>query len=112
MDILVHIKNCKLDNKAAIQLIKNQMQDSAQHKMEFLLNLCSRDIQYQDLLEHLSITFKGGDEEANILAEFYSHSQNPKEMEEVFANKIQLLAHKVIIKKSNFHHNLDNTLIQ
>ena len=28
MDILVHIQDCELDNKAAIQLIKDQTQDS------------------------------------------------------------------------------------
>ena len=111
-DILVHIQDCKLDNKAAIQLIKDQMQDSAQREVEFQLNLCSRDIQYQDLLEHLSIAFQGGDDEANILAEFFSCSQKPKESEEAFADKLQLLAHKVISKKPNFHHNLGTMLKQ
>ena len=70
------------------------------------------DIQYQDLLEHLSITFHGGDDEANILAEFYSHSHKSKETEEAFADKLQLLAHKVISKKPDFHHNFDTTLKQ
>ena len=78
------------------------MQDSAWHEVEFQLNLCGRDIQYQDLLEHLSIAFQGGDNEANILAEFCSHSQKPKEMEEAFADELQLLARKVISKKPEF----------
>ena len=75
------------------------MQDSAQCKVELQIDLCGRDIQYQDLLEHLSVTFQGGDDEANILAEFYSHSKKPREMEEAFVNELQLLAHKVINKK-------------
>ena len=81
MDILVHIQDHELGNKAVIQLIKDQTQDSAQHEVEFQLNLCSGDIWYQDLLEHLSIAFHGGGggDEVNILAEFYSHSQKPKE---------------------------------
>ena len=33
-------------------------------------------------------------------------------MEEAFANELQLLTHKVISKKPNFHHNLDATLKQ
>ena len=86
MDILVHIQDCELDNQAAIQLITDQMQDSAQCEVEFQLDLCSGDIQYQDLLEHLNIAFQRGDNEANILAEFYSHSQKQKEMEQVFAD--------------------------
>ena len=80
--------------------------------MEFQLDLCGGEIQYQDLLEYLSVPSKGGNDEANILAEFYSHSKKPKEMEEAFTDKLQLLAHKVISKKPNFHNNLDTTLKQ
>ena len=109
---MVHIQDHKLDNKATIQFIKDQMQDSARCEVEFQLDLCGRDIQCQDLLEHLRIAFQGGDDEANILAKFYSHSQKPKELEEVFADELQLLAHKVISKKPNFHHNLTTMLKQ
>ena len=59
-DILVHIQDQELDNKAAIQLINDQTHDSTQCKVESQLDLCSGDIQYQDLLEHLSITIQGG----------------------------------------------------
>ena len=96
----------------AIQLIKYQTQDSAWHEVEFQLNLCGSDIQYQDLLEHLSIAFQGGDNKANILAEFYSCSQKPREMEEAFANELQLLAQKVISKRPDFHCDLNTTLKQ
>ena len=80
--------------------------------MEFQLDLCGGEITYQDLLKHLSITFQGGDDEANILAEFYSHAQCSKESEEVFADELQLLARKVISKKPDFSINLDTTLKQ
>ena len=59
-DILIHIKDRKLDNTAVIQLIKDQTQDSTHHEVEFQLNLCGRDIEYQDLLEHLSIALQEG----------------------------------------------------
>lgn len=111
-DILVHIQDRELDNKSAIQLIKDQTQDSAQCKVVFQLDLCIRDIPYQDLLEHLSMAFHGGNDEVNILAEFYSHSQKPREMEEAFADELQLLAHKVISKKPDFCHALNTTLKQ
>ena len=55
---------------------------------------------YQDLLKHLSITFQGGDEEANLIAEFYSRGQKSKELEEAFANELQLLARKVMNLKA------------
>ena len=102
----------ELDNKVAIQLIKEQTLDNAHHEVEFQLDLCGGKITYQDLLKHLSITFQGGDNEANILAKFYSCAQHAKELEEVFADELQLLARKVISKKPDFRINLDATLKQ
>ena len=67
-DILSHIQDRELDNKSAIQLIKEQ----TCREVEFQLDLCGGGILYQDLLKHLNIAFQGGDDEANLLAEFYS----------------------------------------
>ena len=111
-DILANIQDRELDNKAAIQLIKEQMLDNAHREVEFQLDLCGGDITYQNLLRHLSVAFQGGDDEANLLAEFYSHGQKLKESEEAFADELQILAHKVIIKKPDFMVNLDMTLKQ
>ena len=70
VDILSHIQDCELDNKAAIQLIKEQTLENVQHEVDFQLNLCSDDIMYQDLLKHLRIAFQRGNDEANLLVEF------------------------------------------
>ena len=101
-DILSNIQDHELDNKAVIQLIKDMTSESAHHKVEFQLNLCSSDMSYQDLLKHLSVAFQGGEDEANLLAEFYSHGQKAKETEEAFADELQILAQKVISKKPDF----------
>ena len=63
-DILANTSDRELDNKAAIQLIKEQTLDNAHHEDEFQLNLCGGSITYQDLLQHLGIAFQGGDDEA------------------------------------------------
>ena len=76
----------------AIQLIKDMTAESAHHEVEFQLDLCGSDMSYQDLIKHLSVTFQGGKDEANILAEFYSHSQKAKETEEAFTDELQILA--------------------
>ena len=110
--VLVHIQDRELDNQAAIQLIKDQTQDSAHHEVKFQLDLCGTNIPYQELLEHLSMAFQGGNNEANVLTEFYSHAQKPKELEEAFVDELQLLAQKVLSKKQEFQHNLDATLKQ
>ena len=100
--MLVHIQDCELDNQATIQLIKDQTQDSTHGEVKFQLDLCGGDIPYKELLEHLSVPFQGGNDEANVLTEFYSHAQKPRELEEAFADELQLLAHKVISKKPDF----------
>ena len=112
VDILANIHDRELDNKSAIQLIKEQTLDNARHEVKFQLDLCGGVIAYEDLLKHLGITFQGGNNEANLLAEFYSHAQKMKETEEAFADELQLLARKVIIKKPDFRVNLDSTLKQ
>ena len=96
LDIVAHIQDHELDNKASIQLIKDMTLESAHQEAEFQLDLCGSIIIYQDLLKHISIVFQVGGEEANLLADFYSHGQKLKEMEEVFADELQLLAWKVI----------------
>ena len=50
-DILANIQDRKLDNKAAIQLIKEQTLDNAHRKVKFQLDLCGGVISYQDLLK-------------------------------------------------------------
>ena len=112
MDIIIHIQDRELDNKAAIQLIKDMTQDNACREVEFQLDLCGGVITYQDLLKHLSVTFQGGNEEANLIAEYYSRGQKSKEKEEAFADELQILARKVMNRKPNFHQDLDTRLKQ
>ena len=71
-DIEAHIMDCDLDNSAALQLIKDQTLESGHHEVEYQLDLCGGVIDYHELLKHLSVTFQGGEDEANILVEFYS----------------------------------------
>ena len=63
-------------------------------------------------MSHLGVAFQGGDDEANVLAEFYSRHQFAKELEESFADELQLLARMVTSKKPDFRVNLDSTMKQ
>ena len=112
VDILANIHDRELDNKSTIQLIKEQTLDNARREVKFQLDLCGGVITYEELLKHLSVAFQGGDDEANLLVEFYSHAQKTKETEEAFADELQILVRKVIIKKPDFRVNLDSTLKQ
>ena len=53
-----------------------------------------------------------GEDGANILVEFYSRVQKPKESEEAFVDELQLLTCKVISKCPAFREDLDTTLKQ
>ena len=111
-NIITHIQDQELDNKTTIQLIKDMTLDNARCEVEFQLDLCGGIITYQDLLKHLSVTLQGGYEEANLIAKFYSHGQKSKEMEEAFADELQILARKIMMRKPNFHQDLDTKLKQ
>ena len=86
--------------------------DNARREVEYQLDICGGIILYQDLLKHLSVAFQGGDEEANLIADFYSHGQKTKETEEAFADELQILARKVMTRKPSFRQDLDSTLKQ
>ena len=91
VDVLANIQDRELDNKSTIQLIKEQTLHNACSEVKFQLDLCGGEILYQDLLRHLSMAFQGGNDEANLLAEFYSRAQKVKESEETFADELQIL---------------------
>ena len=97
-DILANIQDRELDNKAAIHLIKEQTLDNAHCKVEFQLDLCGGNITYQNLLRHLSITFQGGNDEANLLAEFYSHGQKLRSLKRLLWTNYRSLPAKLSSK--------------
>ena len=111
-DILAHITDWELDNKVAIQLIKEQTLDNARHEVEFQLDLCGGNITYQDLLKHLSIAFQGVTMKPIYSLSSIAASNMHKESEEAFADELQLLARKVISKKPDFWLDLDTTMKQ
>ena len=85
------------------------MQDKALHKVEYQLDLNGTNMSYVTLLEHLSLVFVGGEDESTLMAEFYSWSKKVKELEETFADELQVLARKVISKKPTFQKGQLNT---
>ena len=101
-DIQTEINENDYDNKSAIRLIKEKTQEKALKEVEYQLDLNGAEMSYKDLLEHLNLTFVGGEDESTLMADFYSHTQKVKESEECFADELQVLAQKVISKKPNF----------
>ena len=72
------------------------------HEVEYQLDLCRGLSIIVNSLNILVSHSRGGEDEANILTEFYSQAQKPKESEETFADELQLLAHKVISNSDRY----------
>ena len=85
--------------------LKNRHWTMPTARLNSSLTSAAENITYQKLLRHLSVAFQGGDNKANLLAEFYSHGQKLKESEEALADELQILACKVIFKRPDFRNN-------
>ena len=110
MDIQTKINENDYDKKSAIRLIKEKMQEKALKEVEYQLDLNGAEMSYKDLLEHLNLAFVGSEDESTLMADFYSHTQKVKELEESFADELEVLAQKVISKKPNFWQRLNSVL--
>ena len=86
-DIQTEINENNYDNKSVIRLIKEKMQEKALKEVKYQLDLNGAEMSYKDLLEHLNLTFAGGEDESTLMADFYSHTQKAKESEESWPQK-------------------------
>ena len=94
-DIEICIKEWKLTNMEAVQLVKVYTSEGARGVVEFYLDTNST-WKYYKLIEHLQISFKSGKTFSSLVGDFYSCIQWPQETEDQFANELQILGWKVI----------------
>ena len=88
------------------------MQEKVLKEVKYQLDLNGAEMSYKDLLEHLNLTFAGGEDESTLMADFYSPTQKVKELEESFADELQVLAQKVISKKPNFQNQIEEPVCE
>ena len=108
-DIECAIKDRNLNNDEVLQLIKEFSEDCAHDNINFYLGVTdkpSMDI----LFENLRQVFSSGEDGQQMLAEFYSHVQNPKESVKEFGESILQIARKIMTAKPEFKVDIDNTL--
>ena len=94
-DIEMCVKGWKLTNMEAVQLIKDYTSKSARGAVEFYLDTNST-WKYHELIEHLQTSFKSSKTFSSLVGDFYSYIQQPWEMEDQFANELQILGQKAI----------------
>ena len=108
-DIECTIKDRNLNNDKAFQLIKEFSEGCARDNINFYLEVTDKP-SMDGLFENLRQVFSSGEDGQQMLAEFYSHVQNPKESVKEFGESILQIARKIMTAKPEFKVDIDNTL--
>ena len=107
-DIECTIKDHNLNNYKVLQLIKEFSEGCAHDNINFYLKVTDKP-RVEGLFENLRQVFPSGDGQ-QMLAEFYSHIQNPKESVKQFRESLLQIARKIMMAKPEFKVDIDNTL--
>ena len=108
-DIECAIKDRNLNNEEALQLVKEFSEGRARDNINFYLEV-TENPSMDGLFENLRQVFSSGEDGQQMLAEFYSRVQNPKESVKEFGESILQIARKIMTAKPEFKVDIDNTL--
>ena len=108
-DIECAIKDRNLNNDEALQLVKEFSEGCARDNINFYLKVTDKP-SVDGLFENLRQVFSSGEDGQQMLAEFYSRVQNPKESVKEFGESILQITRKIMKAKPEFKVNIDNTL--
>ena len=108
-DIKCAIKDLNLNNNEALQLIKEFSEGCARDNINFNLEVTDKP-SVDGLFENLRQVFLSGEDGQQMLAEFYSRVQNPKESVKEFGESILQIARKIMMAKPEFKVDINNTL--
>ena len=98
----IHVKGQNLTEREVIQLVKDFTAERACNG-EFYMGMTADDQQtFNGLVNHLKKTFQLGETVSKLIHDFYSHHQKRNELEDVFANDLQILVRKIIACKPTF----------
>ena len=108
-DIECAIKDRNLNNDEALQLVKEFSEGCACDNINFYLEVTDKP-SVDGLFENLRQVFSSGEEGQQMLAEFYSCVQNPKETVKEFGESLLQIARKIMTTKPEFKVDIENTL--
>ena len=108
-DIECAIKDRNLNNDEALQLIKEFSKGCACDNINFYLEVTDKP-SVDGLFENLRQVFSSEEDGQQMLAEFYSHIQNPKESVKEFGESLLQIARKIMMAKPEFKVDIDNML--
>ena len=108
-DIECAIKDRNLNNDEALQLMKEFSKGCARDNINFYLEVTDKP-SMDGLFENLRQVFSSGKDGQQMLAEFYSCIQNPKESVKEFGESLLQITRKIMTAKPEFKVDIDNTL--
>ena len=97
-DIECAIKDRNLNNDEVLQLIKEFSKGCARDNINFYLEVTDKP-SVNGLFKNLRQVFSSGEDGQQMLAEFYSHIQNPKESVKEFRESLLQIARKIMTAK-------------
>ena len=102
-DINAHVEDRSLTEREAIQLVKDFTADRARDEVEFYMGMIADEQQsFDGLVNHLKHAFQSGKTVSELISDFYGQSQKKNELEDTFADDLQILIWKIIARKPSF----------
>ena len=108
-DIECAIKDRNLNNNEALQIVKEFSEGCTCNNINFYLEVTEKP-SVDGLFENLWQVFSSGEDGQQMLAEFYSHVQNPKETVKEFGKSLLQIARKIMTAQPEFKVDIENTL--
>ena len=108
-DIEMCMKEQKLTNMEAVQLMKGYTTEGARGAMGFYLDSNSM-WKYHELIEQLRILFESDKTFSSLVGDIYSHIQWSQEREDQFADELQILGQKVISMRPSWKNETNAAL--
>ena len=86
-----------MTEREAIQLVKDFTAERAHNEVEFYMGMTADDQQtLEGLVQHLKNAFQSGKTVSELISDFYGCHQKTNELEDVFADDLQILVRKFI----------------
>ena len=102
-DINIHMEDQNLTVREAIQLVKDFTTERTCNEVEFYMGMIADDQQsFGGLVNHLKHAFQLGETISKLISDFYSWHQKKNELEDAFADDLQILVRKIIACKPSF----------
>ena len=108
-DIESTIKDRNLNTEESFRLVKEFREGSAKDNINFYLEVMNKPT-IKGLFENLKQLFFSGKDGQQMLAEFYSQTQNSKESEKEFGKSLLQIVHQIMTAKPEFKADINNTL--